>query len=211
MIRPRTLRTAALPLLAALALAAVQPAAAQLGVAGGLNFESFSDISVDSGESGVDGATGWHVGVFYDLAVGPIAIRPGLFYRQTGEFGVDSAVGSLTDFDLNLIEIPVDLRYRIGAPLVPIKPYFLAGPVFTLPSSSDDAYEDAVADFTLSGAVGAGVEVTLVGTGIKLFPEVRYQFGLGDYLDQTQIAGQTIAADENENLSSFMIRLGVAL
>lgn len=202
----------ALPLLAALALTvAVRPAAAQIGLAAGLNFENFSDIEVGSAEAAVDGSTGFHVGVFYDASVGPLAIRPGVFYRKTGELGFDSGEG----FDLSLIEIPIDLRFNFGPPLVPIKPYVLAGPVFGIPSTDNDDFKDAVTEFTVSGNVGFGLQVNLVGTGIKLFPEIRYQFGLSDYIDSTEFqvggVGLTTEDNNNENLSSFMIRLGIAL
>jgi len=48
---------------------------AQLGVAAGLNFDRLSDIDAGSRSATFDNATGYHVGVFYDLGLGPPGVR----------------------------------------------------------------------------------------------------------------------------------------
>ena len=65
------------------------PVQAQLGVSAGLNFDSAGDIETTANTSEnetLDNATGYHIGVVYDLGLGPINLRPGLLYRNVGSY-----------------------------------------------------------------------------------------------------------------------------
>ncbi len=191
----------------------LRPAQAQLGVAVGLNFDSFTDIEVSSGSATLDNATGWHAGVFLDLALGPLALRPGVFYRDLSR--IDLSVTGFTDtfgLDVSMIEIPVDVRIRL-APTPLIKPYAVVAPVFAFANSSDNGeVENAVQDFTVSANVGLGLELTVPGFGLKLFPEIRYAFGISRFMsEEFRIAGQTVTAADPSRNNAFMLRLGVGL
>lgn len=194
-----------------LTTAGVQPSHAQFGVAIGLNFDSITDIDTGSREATFDNATGFHVGVFYDLAAGPLAIRPGLFYRQVPGVDVDISGdgGILTEsFDMSLIEVPIDLRFRFAMPFV--RPYALAGPVFGFASTSDDDFSDALQDLTVAANIGLGVEVSLPGFSPTLYPEIRYSFGISRFLsEEYTIGGTTVTAEDAQRLNTFMLRLGI--
>jgi hypothetical protein len=184
--------------LAALAALTLAPAAhAQLGVAVGANFDRVSDIEGNANAT-FNNASGYHVGVTLNLGVGPIALRPGVFYTDVGDLTTES--GRKLDFDL--VEAPVDVIFKIPAPIV--KPYVLGGPVFRFAQNGDEDGQIEAEDFTVAGAVGAGIEVnTFV---FRPYIEARYQFGLQRFT--TDIAG--IPTGENDTkLNTFMIRLGL--
>ncbi len=192
-----------LGLLALFALAFAPAAHAQLGVAVGANFDSYSDVEVNSNNSGFDNATGYHIGLFYDLTLGPVGVRPGVYYVSLGDLEVRDALVDAFTADLSLVEVPIDLRYRVITPL--IQPYVSAGPVFRFANASDDNVE--VKDFTVGGAVGIGVDLGL--PFFSPFLEARYQFGVDGLVEDFEVGGTSFSVDEGTNLNTFMIRLGV--
>ena len=106
-------------LFAALLLGSVaMPAQAQFGVAAGLNFETADGINTSSGDATFENATGYHLGVVYDAAAGPLKIRPGLLYRKVGEYEFPDDRTEIERF-----EVPVDLKFTLPVPLV--TPYLL--------------------------------------------------------------------------------------
>ena len=196
----------------ALWLAAAAPTYGQLGVAVGLNFDSITDIDTGDREATFENATGYHIGVFYDLAAGPLAIRPGIFYRQVQDVKVDvleTGLGTITEsFDMSLIEVPVDLRLRLAIPF--IKPYLLAGPVFSFASTSDDDFEDALQELSVAANIGLGVEVSLPGFTPVLYPEIRYAFGVSRFMKEDVTIGDvSFEATDSQRLNTFMLRLGI--
>jgi hypothetical protein len=202
--------------LAALAFAptaqAQVPFLGKLGVAVGANFDSYTDAEFnrDSDAPGnIDGATGYHIGLFYDLAIGPVGVRPGIYYVSLGDLEFDTIAGSVAgdafSADLSLVEVPIDLRYRVITPLV--QPYLSAGPVLRFANASDDNVN--VKDFTVGGSVGVGVDL-----GIPFFSpflEARYQFGLDGLVEDFEFGGASFSGEveDGTQLNTFMIRLGV--
>ena len=190
------------------------PAQAQLGVLAGLNFDDLSDIEIEDREGTVDNATGYHIGLFYDLAAGPVGLRPSLIYRQINSIdyeGVDDALeGFASEFDVNLIEVALDARLRTTLPLV--SPYVLAGPVVGFASSDNELFDENLNNLTLAANIGAGVDVSLPGMSLTLSPELRYSFGitgLVDEFDFLEDEGITITGQDEQKLNAFMLRLGV--
>lgn len=201
-------RTAPIVLLIfAIALLAPSSASAQFGVAVGANFDNLSDISGDR-EATFESASGFHIGVFYDLPLGGLALRPGLYYMDVGSFDVESAESAVRDVDLSLIEVPVDLRIRMMTPLV--KPYAAVGPVLRFANSSDDDFSESLTNFSVAGNLSLGLEIGAPGAQIRLFPEIRYSFGITRMTDDIEFLGATFTAEEELRLNSFMLRLGVA-
>lgn len=192
------------------ALAAIVPQRAQaqgFGVLAGANFDNMSDISGDR-EATFENASGFHLGVFYDLPLGPVALRPALVYVNVGSFDAESGESLLGNVDLNLIEVPVDVRVRMMTPF--IKPYAMAGPVLRFASTGDDELSESLANFSVAGNIGVGLEIGAPGAQIRLYPELRYSFGVTNIMDDVEFLGATFSADEDVRLSSFMLRLGVA-
>ncbi len=192
------------------AFLAVPLARAQLGVSAGLNFDRLGDIRTQSSSATFDNATGYHFGIFYDLGAAPISVRPGIFVRNAGDIDWN-VTGAVQSFDLTLIEIPIDVRVPLlQAPL--LKPYVLAGPVVSFPRSDDEDVKDSLEDLLVSGSVGVGVEVTVPALGLRLFPELRYAFGLSRFLkDSFSVGGVEFDVEDQTRLNSVMLRLGVGL
>jgi hypothetical protein len=195
-------------LLLAAALLFCSPAQGQIGFAAGLNFTSVSDLDGSSVQNTYDNASGYHIGVFFDLGAGPAALRIGAFYRELGSF--DVSYGALRQtVDVTALDFPVDLRINVLATPV-ISPYVLAGPVFTVPRSSDESSNNSLEDFAVSGNVGFGIQFK--AGGLKLLPEFRYVVGVTSIVkDGFTLAGQNIGAEAKDQRSnSAMLRLGIA-
>jgi hypothetical protein len=204
-MKQHALRTASLAFLLALATAVMTPAQAQIGIAGGLNFNQLDDISATSANANLDNSTGYHIGVFYDLGLGPIAVRPGIFYREVGTYEFSDLQQNI---DLNAIEIPVDVRWRV-LPLPLVKPYLLAGPVLTFPQSNTEGFE-GTESVNLNADIGAGVEITLPGVGFTLMPELRYGIATSSFLeDNFEVRDVEVNPQDNPRLNSIMLRLNV--
>lgn len=208
MIRRVTVPIAALVLFIIMIVG--QPAAAQgLGISAGGNFAQLSDIDAGDSEATFENVTGWHLHLWFDLPAGPVAIRPGVRYMDMGSVFEDASVGNLpTDLDddaITLIEIPIDVRFRLNMPM--ITPYLMAGPVLRFPGSDD---EDRLESFSLAGGAGIGAELGL--GGIRLFPELKYTFGITRFTqDSYEIGGVTISPDEDQRLNAVMLSLGIGL
>ncbi|MEM6647053.1 MAG: hypothetical protein AAF730_12465 [Bacteroidota bacterium] len=189
------------------------PAQAQFVLFGGLNFDSFEDIQVNNVDVSYDQSTGFHLGLQLNLALGPIALRPGVFYRDVGTIeGFDVAriaVGSSTpfdSFDLSYIDVPIDVRLRFGTPL--LKPYVFAGPILSFPQADGDA-EDRFESFNLAGSVGAGLELNIPGFGPTLYPELRYGVNLTRLTDEDiTIGGRTF---QSQDYDVIMVSIGFGL
>lgn len=185
-----------------------QVASAQgLGIAAGANFDRLSDIEGDR-EASFENASGFHVGVFYDLPLGGVALRPGIYYMDVGTFDVESVESSLQTVDLSLIEVPVDVRVRMMTPL--IAPYATFGPVLRFANSNDDEFSDALNNFTVAANVGVGLEIGAPGAPIRLFPEIRYSFGVSELTEDVEFLGTSFTAEEEIRLNTFMVRLGIS-
>lgn len=214
-----TLKTKVLSLLlAVLVLGTAAPASAQFGIAAGLNFDSIDDINADAENvSGTfDQAAGYHAGIFYDMGAGAVGIRIGLFYRDLGDIGDRIQVEDTTvpvSLNLSMIEVPVDLRFSVLS-LPKTTPYFLLGPVLSLPRSQSDnslvdaTFNDALKALMVSGTVGGGVILNL-GT-IAVMPELRYAVGLSGLTGQEfEYGGTTFRIDEKQKVRSVQLRVGL--
>lgn len=196
-------------LIAVFLVAGARPAAAQIGVAAGLNFDSFGDLEFGSSSATYDNATGYHAGLFYDIGAGIAAIRIGAFYRDLGEVAltVDGG-GPEYLFDLNLIEVPVDLRFNLTTTPA-IKPYLLVGPVLSFPNTGDDRFTDELKTVAVTGTIGAGIAIN--AGGLKLYPEVRYGIGISRFWEDTLELGNgiTFSSENPQRMNTVMLRLGL--
>ena len=191
-----------------------RPSQGQLGIAAGANFDNLGDVEEQDVQASFENATGFHVGVFYDMAVGPLAIRPGLFYMDVGDMQANFEEGTVDpnfdgSFDASLLEVPIDARLRLAA-LPLIKPYLLGGPSFRLVTSESDDFGDSASDFSMAANVGIGLEIGLPTSTLRLFPEVRYAFGLSRFAEDFQVQGQGVTVEDSARLNSWMLRLGLA-
>jgi hypothetical protein len=186
------------------------PARAQLGVAAGLNFESAGDIDTNTNtqqNTTLDNSTGYHVGLVYDLGLGPLNVRPGFFYRKVGQtYEFPSSIEE-ANAEVSAWEVPVDLRFTVLSTPI-ISPYVLAGPKASFVRSDLDEIDDELEDISYSIAIGLGAEISL-GSALTLQPELRYDYGATSYIDETIEVGNVEFTQEDPKLSAFALRLNV--
>ena len=178
---------------------------AQAGIEAGLRYSSLKGVNTDNA---TERAEGWHFGLFYVLGKrGAVSFRPGLRYTD-GDGFFDSI--QATNFDgvkISSVEIPFDIRLKVPLPI--IKPYIVAGPVISLPTSSDDQeFSDAFKSVNLAANVGGGIELKL--GGLHLYPEINYSVGLsGVVKDGTKIRGVTFSNADQSKIKTFTLKLGI--
>lgn len=193
---------------------APEPARAQIGITGGLNFAETGDITDAAGslsqDVALDEATGYHVGLVFEFGGDRFRVRPGVVFRDVGTYQLpdDADVGDAgQNFDVSVIEIPLDMRLKV-LPIPVINPYILAGPMVSLPQGEGD-FGDATRTWSLSGNVGGGLSIVM--GSVKLQPEVRYQFGVTDYIsgDAFTIGNETIDPADSPQFSAWSVRLSL--
>lgn len=184
----------------------VAPAQAQLGIGAGLNYNRLEDIDAGDTNATYESSTGLHFGAFLNLGTETFSIRPGVFYHQLGRYELPDQ----EELELSAVEVPLDMKLTI-APSGMIDAYLLGGPVITFPRCKE--FDQAVEDWQLTADVGVGLDIDVPGLGIGLMPELRYSFGVTDYLSEQFTIGQyTVTPDDGERrISRLMLRLNVAL
>jgi len=187
------------------------PAQAQLGVSAGLNFDSAGDIETTTNTSEnetLDNATGYHIGVVYDLGLGPVNLRPGLFYRNVGSYDFsDISAVDPSEADVTAFEVPIDVRVTV-LPFPLVSPYILGGPKAFFPRSDYDEFDDGLEDISFTFNVGVGAGISVPGVGLTLQPEFLYEFGASDYVDGFKVKGTEFNPTERK-LSAFALRLNI--
>lgn len=181
------------------------PAQAQFGVSAGADFDSVNDIRAEGEDvRTLENATGYHLGVVYELGLGPIHLRPGLFYRKVGSFDFPDN----ETFDVTAVEVPVDVRFTV-IPFPIVSGYVLGGPKAVFPQSEGEFEDNALEDISYTFDVGVGANVSVPGVGLTLQPELRYEFGATDYIGEDFDIGGTTFEPTDRKLSAFALRLNV--
>ncbi|MFB6229774.1 MAG: outer membrane beta-barrel protein [Salinibacter sp.] len=193
--------------LVALALvgAIAVPARAQLGVSAGLGFDALNDIETTTNASEnatLENATGYHLGLVYDLGLGAFSLRPGLFFRKVGTYDFPDSQSDVTTW-----EVPVDLRVTL-LPTPLLSAYVLGGPKAVFPQG-ENKFDDALEEVSYVFDVGVGADVSLPGADLTLQPELRYEFGATDYVEDNFTIGGTEFKPSDRTLSAFALRLNV--
>ena len=181
----------------------------QFGIVGGGNFASLSDISAENTLVSFDNATSFHAGIFLDLSLGPINLRPAVYYLNAGSLFQGSTVFENDNFDLTYVTIPTDFVFNFG--LGPVKPYFFIGPEFRIftPSGIPSELEDGLQDFVVNGSTGLGLKIGLPGSNLTLYPQLRYSFGISNYTNASyQFEGLSVEAND-ANVRMWLLSLGV--
>jgi len=193
----------------------------RFGVAAGFNYTDIDNVDFGSTTAVYDSRQGYHIGVIADIPLGPVGIKPGIFYMNAGKIFkdgladfIDEAIPEAAqvqfndDFDVRYVTFPIDVRYRIG--LAVVQPYIFAGPEFRFRTETGLVSEvsDNIKSFGVAGNFGAGVELSLMG--VKLLPEFRMAFDTSSIIDKSiRIGDFEFVADEAHQLRSVMLRLGV--
>jgi hypothetical protein len=189
------------------ALGTAAPAQAQFGVSAGLNFNSVGDIKSSNTSATLDNSTGYHVGAVYDLGLGPVSIRPGFFYRRLGQTYEFPSLNDGASGDVAAWEVPVDVRVAL-LPTPLVSPYLLGGAKASFLQSDLDELNNQLEEVSYSFVIGLGANISL-GPLFTLQPELRYDFGATDYINESFEVGGTEFTQEDPTLSAFALRLNV--
>lgn len=181
----------AVPLSATSAHAQIIP---KFGATGGLNFGSLSDAAGADLES----STGYHIGVFGDMGLGPLAARISLLYVKAGEIE-----GGDDDASVTFISVPVDFKFRFPTPV--LKPYALLGPEARF--ATGDLADAEARSMNLALNAGVGAELSAL-VGPSVFAELRYSLDVTGFADD-ELFG--VPTDDSFKVSMFYLRVGVGL
>lgn len=191
----------------ALGLVCALPAGAeaQIGILAGYNRDKLAEFLPENGFDLTELTDGYHVGVFLNFNLATFSIRPAVVYHRMPEL-VAMAGDEQVRFDIDLVEVPLDFRLRL--PLPAVQPYVLGGPVLTFPSSTLSGVDDLLTARPVRAEFGVGVELDL---GLRLWPEVRYGFGLGSLMGSDVAVGSRVLRGEGEpRHNTLTLRLGVS-
>lgn len=189
----------------ALACAAATPASAQIGIVAGYNRDMIEEFSAAAGYELTGQTDGFHLGIFFNVNIGPLGIRPSVIYHQVPDIEASDGTDA-TVFNVDIVEVPLDIRLRMPVPLV--RPYILVGPVLSFPSTSLPGVDALLQARPFRFEVGAGLELDL---GFRLWPELRYGRGLEPFMRSAIPIGEgTLQGTGNPRLDTFTIRLGIS-
>lgn len=157
--------------------AAAMPAQAQLrfGVKGGLNITS---VHFDSDLLKSDNVTGFHIGPMIEATMPLLGFGfdAALLYAQKGM--ESSSSGVKTTMKTSYIDVPVNLKWKFGLPIV--KAYLAAGPYASFRVGGDKIW-NVLSDQLETKSFGAGLNF---GAGVEVFNHLQvgfnYELGLTD-------------------------------
>ena len=189
---------------AAPAATAQVPFIPQFGVLGGVNFASLSDATTAAGDASLDGSTGFHIGAFAELGVGPLGVRPAVMFVKAGAIEEPGA----DDFETSYIAVPVDLRYS-PLPTPFVKPYVLVGPEARLPLGEvADLSGGNTRDIAFAVNVGVGANLGAI-IGPKFFGEIRYAFDVTGFVEDNEVTNTESSG--TYGLNGLFVTVGVGL
>ncbi|MFO7674091.1 MAG: outer membrane beta-barrel protein [Lutibacter sp.] len=146
------------------------------GIKGGLSYNTNGELSEFANETGTiienegKGKSGYNVGIYGKLALGPIYLRPELVYtKTTSEYILNSQA---VDYKISRLDMPVLVGLKLIGPLS-----VFAGPAFqyTLENDFNDIkYDDIENEFTVGFNFGAGLDLGRLGL------DVRYERGFNE-------------------------------
>lgn len=191
----------------ALGLACALPSTvgAQIGVLAGYNRDTLEEFLPENGFGLTDVADGYHVGVFLNFSLATFSIRPALVYHRMPDL-IAIAGEERVRFDIDLLEFPLDFRIRLPMPIV--QPYVFAGPVLTFPSSSLSSVDGLLEARPVRAEFGVGIELDI---GLRLWPEVRYGFGLGSLMgSDVRVGSRVLRGEGDPRHDTLTLRLGIS-
>jgi hypothetical protein len=160
---------------ASLAVVYFTSAQSSYGIKAGFSYNSngkFSEIISETQanliENKGNGKSGFNVGFYGKLDLGPIYIRPELVYtKTTSEYELNSQTN---DYKFSKLDLPVLVGFKVIGPI-----NFFVGPAFQYVLNNNFKgleYKNIKNDFTVGLNIGASIELGKLGF------DVRYERGL---------------------------------
>ncbi len=161
------------------------------GVKAGLSYNSNGDLKEFTSEvtevykDGGKGKSGFNIGFYGKLDLGPIYIRPEIIYtKTTSEYELNSTI---EDYKVSKLDVPVLVGMKLIGPL-----NVFIGPAFQYYLSNDLKglkFEDIENDFSVGMNIGASIEFGRIGI------DVRYERGLSANEARLSNADNTFTLD----------------
>lgn len=172
------------------------------GIKAGLSYNSngkLSEIISETQTNLIDnkgkGKSGFNVGFYGKLDLGPIYIRPELVYtKTTSEYELNSQT---SDYKFSKLDAPVLVGLKVIGPL-----NVFAGPAFqyVLDNNFEGLkYESIKNDFTVGLNIGASIELGKLGF------DIRYERGLSKNEANWTNAGETFTLDSRPEQVIFSL------
>ena len=167
------------------------------GIKGGLSYNSngelnqVSDIYKNDGK----GKSGFNIGLYGKLDLGPIYLRPELVYtKTTSEYVLNS---ENIDYKISKIDVPVLVGFKLFGPID-----IFAGPAFQYYLDNDLKglnFESIDNEFSLGMNIGASIELGRIGV------DVRYERGLSKNESNWTNASETFTLDSRPEQLIFSV------
>ncbi len=166
----------------------ISNAQSHYGIKGGLSYNSNGKLLNETGDI-IDkkgkGKSGFNIGFYGKLALGPIYLRPELVYTKTkSEYQLESESG---EYKLSKLDLPVLVGIEVIGPLK-----LFAGPAFQYVLDNDLkglSFESIENDFSVGINIGAAIEFGRIGF------DIRYERGLNENETKWTNAGDTFTLD----------------
>ena len=185
----------------------VANAQSDFGIKAGLSYNSNGDFKEFTSEvtniykNEGKGKSGFNIGFYGKLDLGPIYIRPELVYtKTTSEYILNT--GNTADYKISKLDVPVLVGIKLIGPL-----NIFAGPAFQYYLENDlkglnfDAIEN---DFSVGINIGASVEFGKLGI------DVRYERGLSENEASWSNAGDKFTLDSRPEQIIFSLSYSLA-
>jgi outer membrane protein with beta-barrel domain len=161
------------------------------GIKAGLSYNSNGDLKEFTSEvnqiykNNGKGKSGFNIGFYGKLDLGPIYIRPELIYtKTTSEYELNT---STEDYKMSKLDMPVLVGIKLIGPI-----HVFAGPAFQYYLNNDLKgvnISDVENDFSVGMNIGASIELGRIGI------DVRYERGLSENEANWTEAGNTFTLD----------------
>jgi outer membrane protein with beta-barrel domain len=161
------------------------------GIKAGLSYNSNGDLKEFTSEvnqiykNNGKGKSGFNIGFYGKLDLGPIYIRPELIYtKTTSEYELNTGT---EDYKMSKLDMPVLVGIKLIGPI-----HVFAGPAFQYYLNNDLKgvnIGDVENDFSVGMNIGASIELGRIGI------DVRYERGLSENEANWTEAGNTFTLD----------------
>lgn len=172
------------------------------GIKGGLSYNSNGDLKEFTSDitevykNEGKGKSGYNIGFYGKLNLGPIYIRPELVYtKTTSEYELNST--TVSDYKVSKLDMPVLVGIKLIGPV-----NVFVGPAFQYYLDNDlDGINisDVKNDFTVGVNIGASVELGRLGI------DVRYERGLSENESTWLDLGNTFTLDSRPEQLIFSL------
>ncbi len=168
------------------------------GIKGGLSYNSNGDLKevTEVYKNNGKGKSGFNIGFYGKLDLGPIYIRPEFVYtKTTSEYVLNT--GDTEDYKVSKLDIPVLVGIKLIGPL-----NIFAGPAFQYYLDNDLKglnFESIENEFSIGLNIGASIELGRLGI------DVRYERGLSENEARWTKASETFTLDSRPEQIIFSL------